>query len=283
VVEVSLVICTRNRYEQLEHALQRLLALRPSATWELILVDNGSTDETATTLGRFEKQFACPVKVLYEPQPGLGRARNRGWRAAEGEVIAFTDDDCYPADDFLDRVVQCFAASDLGFMGGQILLFDPTDYPITIQLLDERIELTPGGFIPAGLIQGANLALRRTTLEAIGGFDDGLGAGTPFACEDVDVLARASGAGWKGVYDPRPRVFHHHRRKTAQEASRLMRGYDIGRGAYYTKCILDPALRQTYMRAWARCLLKQNLMKTLREIRGGVVYLIGSQARHRQT
>jgi len=274
MLDISLVVCTRNRSAQLRDALDRLSALRPSISSELVFVDNGSTDDTAAVLEQFRLNAPWPCTVVYEGKPGLGRARNQGWRASSGAIVAFTDDDCYPADDFLDRVVECFADSSLGFLGGRILLFDPTDLPITIQPLERRVELLPGKFISAGLIQGANFALRRTTLEAIGGFDDGFGAGTPFPCEDVDVIARASGRGWKGAYDPRPLVFHHHRRKTQQDALRLMYGYDIGRGAYYVKSILDQSLRLACLKVWARMVLTQSPVKTLRELKGGAGYLM---------
>ena len=99
----------------------------------------------------------------------------------------------------LDRIVGCFEEASLGFVGGRVLLFDPTDFPITIQELDHRVEIEPCAFVPAGLIHGANFAFRREVLEAIGGFDPGFGAGTPgFACEDVDAVARAAAAGWWG-------------------------------------------------------------------------------------
>src|SRR3546814_9709199 len=71
------------------------------------------------------------------------------------------------------------------------------------------------------------------------------GAGTPFACEDVDALARAAAAGWRGAYDPRPLVYHHHGRKTREDALRLRRVYDTARGAYYAKCIMDRSEEHT--------------------------------------
>jgi glycosyltransferase involved in cell wall biosynthesis len=273
MVDVSLVVCTRNRSDQLQDALAKLLELKPKVSWEVVIVNNGSTDATATILETFRQRSSCPFTVVYEPQPGLGRARNRGWRAANGNLIAFTDDDCYPAPDFVDAIPPCFSDPAVGYVGGKILLYDPTDLPITIQLLDELVELKPRQFIPAGLIQGANFSFRKATLEAIGGFDDHFGAGTAFPCEDVDVLARASGAGWAGTSDPRPCVYHHHRRKTKEEMKRLMRGYDVGRGAYYVKYVLDPTLRHIYMKTWGLMLVTQSPARTLRELKGGLLYL----------
>ena len=67
----------------------------------------------------------------------------------------------------------------LGFVGGRVVLFDPTDFPITIQELDRREDVEPHAFVPAGLIHGANFAFRREVLEAIGGFDDEFGSRNP--------------------------------------------------------------------------------------------------------
>lgn len=270
---LSLVICTRGRPRQLEACLDRVRRLSGAATWELVVVDNGPGDAASDVLRRYQREASHPLTVVVESKPGLGRARNRGWRAATGELIAFTDDDCYPAEDYVDRIVDCFEDRALGFLGGRVLLFDPNDFPLTIQELDRRIEIEPGSFIPAGLILGANFAFRRTALEAIDGFDPGLGAGTPFACEDVDALARTAAAGWRGAYDPRPLVYHHHRRKTREEGLRLRRVYDLARGAYYMKCVISPALRARYLRAWLRLIATQRPRRTARELRGALAYL----------
>ena len=224
--------------------LESLTKLRSIGDWELIFVDNGSTDDTQSVIALFKAQATQEVVSVLEPRKGLGVARNCGWTLARGRIVAFTDDDCYPAEDYLVSVMRCFYEdSRLGFIGGRILLHDPTDYPITIQESDTRQEILPGEFIPAGLIQGANMAIRRTALESVGGFDSRLSPGA-FNCDDVDVLARISAKGWHGAYDPRPLVYHHHRRKSLAEVNRLMRVYDHGRGGYYAKCLLNPALRK---------------------------------------
>jgi glycosyltransferase involved in cell wall biosynthesis len=272
-MRISVVVCTRGRAAQLGICLERFRGLSSGVPWELVVVDNGPGDGTREVLTRYRSEAPHPFTVVEEPKPGLGRARNRGWEAARGELIAFTDDDCYPADDYLDRLVECFEDGSLGYLGGRVLLFDPTDYPITIQELDHRVEIEARSFVPAGLIHGANFAFRRTVLEAIGGFDSGFGAGTPFACEDVDALARAAAAGWRGVYDPRPLVHHHHGRKTRDDALRLRRVYDVARGAYYVKCILNPAMRRRYLGAWLRLLVRQRPRRTVGEIRGALAYL----------
>lgn len=236
-MRISLVVCTRNRDRQLGRCLAAIDALKFASTWELVLVDNGSTDRTAEIVAEFAAQASCPVQYVFEPKPGLARARNRGLAAAQGEIIAFTDDDCYPEPDFLDAIDQAFSDAQVGYVGGRIRLFDPSDFPITILESTEAVALAAGSYLKAGVIQGANMAFRRQTLDQIGGFDPLFGSGAAFPCEDIDALARASLAGWGGAYDPAIVVFHHHGRK-ASDAEALMRAYDIGRGAYHMKMLL---------------------------------------------
>ena len=110
-------------------------------------------------------------------------------------MIALTDDDCYVAEDYVDAVLAAFdGRPDVGVLGGRILLFDPDDARVTIDERDHPVEMAPHSFVVAGAIKGANLSFRREALQKIGGFDPGLGAGTPFPCEDIDaVAARAVG------------------------------------------------------------------------------------------
>jgi GT2 family glycosyltransferase len=73
------------------------------------------------------------VRTTFEPRTGLALARNKGWRIAKANIIAFTDDDCcYVPETYVDSIVQVFHDNaEAGFLGGRILLFDPRDYNIT--------------------------------------------------------------------------------------------------------------------------------------------------------
>jgi GT2 family glycosyltransferase len=271
---LALVVCTRNRARHTRKCLDHLESLPLTPSWQLVVVDNGSTDDTASVIEEFRRRSRHEVTSVLEPIRGLGRARNRGWMAAEAPIVSFTDDDCYPDHDFIGAVLAAFDAQpSLGFLGGRIVLYDPTDYPITVQENPDHIDLPPGRFVPAGLIQGANFSMRRTALESIGGFDDRFGAGALFACEDIDAVARASANGWAGAYDPAPLVHHHHGRKTSLEAARLMREYDRGRGAYYMKSLLDPRIRASTLRCWVKKILHQSAGTTARELRASVEYI----------
>jgi glycosyltransferase involved in cell wall biosynthesis len=251
-VEVSLVVCTRDRGDRLPRCLEALRALRGARRWELVLVDNGSRDGTAATLEAFARAVAFPVVLVREPRPGLGRARNAGVAAARGAILVFTDDDCYPAPDFLDRMAEAFDDPAIGYAAGRILLHDPADYPITIRAAADPMRLHPGELVRTGIVQGANMAVRRVVYDAVGGFDPALGPGTPFCNDDVDMAARASAAGYAGGFFPAALVYHHHGRRQPAEVAALQAEYDRGRGAYYAKFILRPDTRRLYLRHWSR-------------------------------
>ncbi|HYM82384.1 MAG TPA: glycosyltransferase family A protein [Candidatus Limnocylindria bacterium] len=272
-MKLSLVICTRNRAPQLNDALQSLLKLDEPKDWELVIVDNGSTDDTAGVIERFRSRFPHDLIAIFEPDPGLAIARNRGWLCAGGDVIAFSDDDCYPAEDLLANIGRCFEEDPrLGFVGGRILLHDPTDYPVTLQRGEHREDISRGQFIPTGTIQGANLACRRAALESVGGFDERLGVRWSFPSEDIDVVARMSAQGWRGAFDPRLRVYHHHRRKSSKEAVPILKRYDRGRGAYYAKCLANPLLRRVCLGYWLGSVGDQSWRRTVRELAGCMEY-----------
>jgi glycosyltransferase involved in cell wall biosynthesis len=236
-IDLSLIICTRNRCEQLVRCFETVQRIEFEQPWELIVVNNGSTDATAIVIQEFIKTASFPVRQVLEPKPGLANARNAGVATASGEILVFTDDDCYPASDFLSRVWSAFRDPSLGYVTGRILLHDPADLPIAIQDFDIPVTFRGKSFIHPGGVQGANMAFHREVLGKIGGFDPLFGAGSLFPAEDLDAASRASAAGWKGQYCPDIVVRHHHGRK-ASDAALMWKSYGLGIGACYMKLLL---------------------------------------------
>jgi glycosyltransferase involved in cell wall biosynthesis len=251
-VRVSLIVCTRNRAARLPDFLARIATLEPPpGGWELIVVDNASTDSTSLVIDRFADAAPFPVRCVHEAMPGLSLARNAGLAQAVGDILAFTDDDCYPQSDYLRALVDVFAEGRYGFVGGRVVLHDPSDARVCVRDVPTAIDIPARSFVRAGLIHGANMALTREVARAVGGFDPLLGAGAAcVAGEDTDYIARAVWLGFCGRYDPRPLVAHHHGRKPGPDAEKQRRGYDYGRGAYYGKRLLDAHSRRAYLSAW---------------------------------
>jgi hypothetical protein len=200
-------------------------------------VDNGSTDATAKLVKQFVDKAAVTLRYVLEPKPGLANAHNAGMAAASGEILAFTDDDCYPETDFLRRVWYAFEDPSIGYIAGRITLHDPADYPMTTIEMTTPFTFRPRRLVSAGSFGGANMAFRRKVLVEIGGFDPLFGPGALFNAEDVDAAARASAVGWKGEYRPEVIVRHHHGRK-APDIPGLVKSYGIGTGAYQMKLLL---------------------------------------------
>ena len=269
---LSLIVCTRDRSGRLDAFFEALGRMRARTAWELVIVDNGSIDDTPVRLATLAGSLEAPVTIVRAPRPGLGRARNAGVTAARGALLAFTDDDCYPAVDYIDSVADAFADRERGFLAGRILLYDAQDHPITIRVDSTPIPIPPRSVVPTGLVQGANMAFRREVLERIGGFDDALGPGTPFCNDDVDAAARASAAGFAGSFVPEPVVHHHHGRRDPAEISALWRSYDHGRGAYYAKCIFELPIRWRVARYWWQSVGVQTFGATVRELEGALDY-----------
>src|SRR5512138_3361592 len=94
---LSIVLCTRNRADWLRRTLTFYEDIVADIGWELGIVDNGSRDATRQVIREFSSRAQIHVRLAVEPRMGLSRARNAGWQCASGEIIAFTDDDCYPA------------------------------------------------------------------------------------------------------------------------------------------------------------------------------------------
>lgn len=249
---ISVVICTRNRAVKLKQALEQWGHIQTKQLAELVLVDNGSTDKTAETISNFSKSSPIPLTYVRCGTPGLARARNEGIACAKGEIIVFTDDDCYPYADFLDQIACLFDSRPaVSIIGGRVLLYDPTDLRTSIKESESEEILPEYSLVKAGHMHGANLSMRRDVLEKAGLFDERLGAGTPLSsAEDTDLIARASWQGFVGLYHPGPTVLHHHERKGAETLARMRRGYAIGRGGYIFKFILNPETRRLYLRFW---------------------------------
>jgi GT2 family glycosyltransferase len=273
--DFSVVICTRNRARMLEACLARVVQMTYAGDWEIVLVDNDSTDETAALVERFVQRAPVPTAVVKKRRPGLGGARNAGLAVARGRLLAFTDDDCYPRVDWLTEARRAFDTyPDAGVIGGRILLFDPTDARYTIQEHNRLERLPPRSFVAPGFIQGANFVVARAVVERIGGFDTRLGAGTPFACEDTDFICRASFDGFDVIYDPTLVVWHHHGRKPGLAITHLERSYAAGRGAYYAKFLCRSHSRAVFARhlywRWREPAYRRQLGHRLGEIGGAV-------------
>ena len=290
---MSLIICTKNRAEQLQVCLKELAAASvPPCEMEVILVDNGSTDASGRVIEEFAAASPFGVSCVYCENPGLGLARNVGLAAAKGEWLLFTDDDCYVEPGFFRNFfdfVNLSAASDgqakdIRYGSGPIAPYDARHDPRIASLAVETIRVIPAKtLLGAGVVQGANMFFHRSVFNSVGRFNERMGSGTPFACEDIEMAARASLAGFIGAQVPFFKVIHHHKRLIGSaEAESTVESYDYGRGAYFAS-LMDRGVSQVWRMWESRCQLHSVAdpkfrARLVRELEGAANYLAGLPA-----
>jgi glycosyltransferase involved in cell wall biosynthesis len=229
---VSVVLATRDRPSLLRGAVASAIeSLRSSD--ELIVVDSASRDPATERVGA-----GAGARVIRVELPGTSRARNAGWRAAHSSVVAFTDDDCEVPTDWTVRIESAFADPKVGFVTGRVL-GDREASIASAAVVGEEPKRFDGPSDPAGFGSGANMAFRKEALLAIGGFDEGMGPGTPLrAAEDHDAFWRVLRSGWVGCYDPSI-VVTHRLWRTRGGSIRREYAYGVGAGALAVKLIRD--------------------------------------------
>ena len=174
--EASVILCTYNRASMLGGAIESLAAQTiPPATFEVLVVDNNSSDGTADAVMELRERFPeLALRYLLETMQGLGRARNAGWRASEGKVVAFLDDDARAAPDWLEKALAAFSetAPAPWAVGGPIRPY--YDSPRPSWFRDEYEERNWGARrrpLESGeSFAGSNLVVSRDALERFGGF-----------------------------------------------------------------------------------------------------------------
>ncbi len=226
---LTVVIPTRDRPEDLAAALAATTAaLGPDD--DVLVVDSASADAAAVAaVGR-----AHDVPVLRVDRPGASLARNRGWQACATDLVAFTDDDCRPRPGWTDALREALDDPGRAFAFGRVEAAH--DGGVGVSLLTDPEDREVDGSTPAAALgHGANMAVRRTALQAVDGFDEVLGAGAPLrAAEDKDLFWRLLVAGWRGAYAAGA-VVDHLPRATRGEAVRAAHGYGVGEGALALK------------------------------------------------
>lgn len=211
--QLSVVIATHNRSARLATALRGVLTQRARGpTFELIIVDNNSSDETRAMTEAIAG-IDSRVCYLFEPQQGVSHARNAGIAAARAPIVAFTDDDVCVSPDWTTAIWHAFQANPWAdFAGGRVLPRWPRARPrwLTPRLWSP-LALVDYGSAPVRVdlenpicLVTCNAAFRRATLERVGGFDPRFQhrEGAYSACEDQELELRILRAGGAGLYVP---------------------------------------------------------------------------------
>lgn len=259
---VSVVVPVRNGGAALGELLGSLGALAwPADRREILVVDNGSTDDSAA------RATAHGVTLLKEPRTGASHARNAGVAAARGEIVAFTDHDCLVTRGWLNALVAPFSDAAVGGVGGRTETYRPTTaaerHAARIRHLDAERHLSHPTF---PFVPTANAAFRRAVFDRIGGFDPGFPWGEP-----IDFCKRlVRDTTWRLAYAPRAVVFHRARARVG-DFYRQQEGYG------YSLALLCAKYRDEVRWGW-----RQRLRAEWDVLRAGLLVPVGLVERLRR-
>ena len=212
----TLLIATYNRARYLRDTLQSIATLRvpPAITWDVVVVDNNSTDETREVVEAAAAGYPVPLRYMFEGRQGKSIALNSAMQTIASTVIVFSDDDVrVPAGWLEAAVMPLLTRTDIDYVGGPVRpmwsgprpswLQDPSLYGGVLAVLDYGAE--PFIFEDRQLIPlGVNMAVRRSLIDRVGGFHPALGrTGTSLlGQEQAEFFLRTRRAGVRGLYVP---------------------------------------------------------------------------------
>jgi glycosyltransferase involved in cell wall biosynthesis len=241
--EICVVICTRNRRESLAGTLDSLAQVSCTRPWEVLVIDNASSDDTSDFVRTRATSFAMPLRLVCEPRIGLSMARNRALRETEAEVVIFLDDDVVCDPRLVEAHAREFDDPDVHATGGRIIPLFAESTPLWFQTEalsgcggptarydfgDARREV---GVDVHALPVGANFGLRRERAIAHGGFDERLGWGlSRIPGEETKLLDRFESEPGRIFYVPDALV--HHRIGLDRTSLRYFREWYEGLGRF---------------------------------------------------
>lgn len=243
---VSIIIPTYNSIHTLKYTLQSCLNQDyPENKLEIIVVDDGSTDGTRKVVLEF------PVKYIHQNNRGPASARNRGWMAAQGEIVCFTDSDCIPHRMWVQTLMKGFTNDDIGAVAGSYGIAN--NNIILANCIHEEIMERHGRMPNEVCAFGSyNVAIKRDILKKIGGFNENYRIASG---EDNDLSYRILKAGYKICFARYALVAHYHPERLFKYLKEQFRhGYwrmklyrahpDMMSGDHYTnwKDIIEPPL-----------------------------------------
>jgi glycosyltransferase involved in cell wall biosynthesis len=218
-MNITVILCTYNRCQELVQALLSIAASRlpEPVVWEVLVVDNNSSDGTREVVEGFCSRYPGRFRYLFEPQQGKSHALNAGIRATQSEILVFADDDAVVDPDWMWNLSSSLRGGEWAGAGGRIVPVWPKPIPSWLDTGDPR---TMGPFVAfdqgtaAGPLTrppyGANMAFRREAFEKYGGFLTELGPrpGSEIKGEDIEFGERLLLAGERLRYEPSAVVHH---------------------------------------------------------------------------
>jgi glycosyltransferase involved in cell wall biosynthesis len=248
---ISAIICTHNRENYLGAAIDSLLAQEFVGNFEIVVVDNASSDRTKAIVSA--KAEDSRIKYIFEPTIGLSVARNTGAKAAQAEILTYLDDDAVASPQWLKYLYSAYQENPkLAIAGGKITLIWPQGVTApnwlspglaenlgAYDLGEKTIYIQQPGKTPRGL----NYSIRRSFLEQIGGFDPQLGriGKNLLSNEELQMTELALAQNWQVMYIPQALVAHNIAPERLKTSWFLNRGWWQGISEHYREKIAGKA------------------------------------------
>ncbi|MDI6783302.1 MAG: glycosyltransferase [bacterium] len=236
MIRVSIVVPTYNRADFLRKCITSLLAQEfPKETFEILVVDDGSTDATPQMMSELiEKATVEGYQLRYLRQENQGPAvtRNRGWQNARGEIIAFTDDDCIASPHWLEEITNGYETRDIAGVCGNVFAVQ-TENIVSQFLAQEKLHESPFYDKYGQIVYPitCNASFRRSVLELVNGFDETF----PYpGGEDVDLGIQIRKRGYFFI-DNRQAIINHYHKFTLRSLLRTWYRYGIGGALWQLK------------------------------------------------
>lgn len=212
-LRATIQLCTYNRAALLERVLDACFEQTvASDAYEVVLVNDGSTDETPEVIARAQQRASGAFTVVNQPNSGLAKGRNAGIARARGERVIFIDDDVLPLPNFVEEHLRSHDAQPLAIVrGGAINVESFDDLPPPVW----SIRNYSGNYFWT-----TNVSVPLATIRAIGGFNESF---AEYGWEDIDVGLRLRFAGVKAVFNKRALVYHYKPRPRASSVEKMVR------------------------------------------------------------
>lgn len=212
-MRATIQLCTFNRASLLERVLDACFEQTIGADqYEVVLVNDGSTDETPEVIEQVRRRASCAFTVITQANSGLARGRNAGIAAARGERIIFIDDDVLVLPNFVDEHLRSHAQHPLAVVrGGAINVEDFDDLPPPVWSLKDY---------SANFFWTTNVSVPLTTIRAIGGFNADF---AEYGWEDIDVGLRLRFGGVRAVFNRRALAYHYKPRPRGADVEKVLR------------------------------------------------------------
>ncbi len=219
-MDFSIIIATRNRSRQLKACLESLWAQNTTGkfSWEILVVDNHSTDDTKDMIKSLASQTPVPLRYGFEPDPGKCKALNLGIEQAVGRHLIFTDDDIIADKFWLQNIADCFTRFACDGVGGRVLPQYPEETPSWVKA---NADILSGPIVmydygqdhkpyekPMFEFLGSNFAFKKELFKEYGLFSETIGPGTGSFGDDTEIVNRFFKAGKKLYYCGRAVVWH---------------------------------------------------------------------------